>query len=85
MRPGCRDRASNRQGRGVEAKVPDESKALGRGVEARAMQDSKDLGRGVTAKAKTREDKARGGEGTLRGAAWAGRDPTVQAGRQGSR
>ena len=78
MRPGCRDRASNRQGRGVEAKVLEESKGLGRGVEAKAMKDSKDPGRGVTARAKGREDKARGERAPMR------REPTVQAGRQGS-
>jgi hypothetical protein len=53
-------------------------------VEANALEESKALGRGVAARAKGREGKARGGEGTHEGAAWAGRDPTVQAGRQGS-
>ena len=62
---------------------------LGRGVEARATtprEDKNGLGRGVEARARARVQPARvrGGEGTLRGAAWAGRDPTVQAGRQGS-
>ena len=69
------------------ATMTEDSKDPGRGVAAKAttmMADSKDPGRGVAARAKGREVKARGWEGPPDGAARAERDPTVQAGRQGS-